>query len=101
MWRVSCGLQRNNGVSAPNIKTTKSWWGPLSYYKTRVELEGFNLPNSVLVETRHSEVVMCVVLHKFFKQLCSHSRFVVAERWSFEATMQIKICGNFLHLPNM
>ena len=24
---------------------------------------------------------------------------VVAEGWSFEATMQIKMCGNFLHLP--
>lgn len=23
---------------------------------------------------------------------------VVAEGWSFEATMQIKMCGNFLHL---
>ena len=35
------------------------------------------------------------ILNKF----AATAEVVVAEGWSFEATMQIKMCGNVLNLP--
>jgi hypothetical protein len=45
---VYCVSQRNSGVSTPDILARNSEVGPLSYCRTRAELQGFNWPGSLV-----------------------------------------------------
>jgi hypothetical protein len=58
-----------------------------------------NLPNSVSGDQKFSGVVCVLGYTNILNNFAATAEVVVAEGWYFEATMQIKIRGNFLHLP--